>query len=189
MEKDPALIKEIKSAGMDIHHHGANRPPGKWLVERLKGKSWDEEVKIVLNYMTHDIDVETEEILPRPGGLKRMKKILSLDFFATGRFFEAPILYGTKRLGAKMCVGVKGNLGAERVIEEYKGKEPFFMVARVHEHDFFLKREGTTPGPPYGERIRESFLKLREDPFWVEETKSFSPQNYKRRYGRSTRRL
>lgn len=111
---EPNLIKIIKDAGMDIHHHGANRPPRPQLIDRIKGEDWNEDVGIVEEYELHDINPQTGQLLSAKGGLSKLKDYSDEGFFSTGRFFQSSILYVCKKFGAKMCVGLKDNTGVSR---------------------------------------------------------------------------
>lgn len=114
LSADPEIVQVIQKAGMDIHHHGANRPPFPQLIDRIRGEEWEYDVAIVRQYETHDIDIRTGKLLDSPGGLLEMKRWLDPNLFSTGRFFQASILYVCKELGAKMAVGLKQNSGADR---------------------------------------------------------------------------
>jgi hypothetical protein len=114
LAKDPQFVQRIREAGMDVHHHGANRPPRPPLIERIDGENWEQDVQRVREYETHDIDLRTGKILDASGGLYRMRDWLDSAFFSTGRFFQASILYVCKGFGAKMAVGLKDNTGGSR---------------------------------------------------------------------------
>ncbi len=109
---DPDFFSLLKREGMGIHHHGANRPPRPMPIQRCRGENWEEDVKAIMEYETHDLDPVTGRLLPSVGGLKGMREVLGLQPFSTGRFFKAPILYVAKTFGIKMGVGLEDNVGA-----------------------------------------------------------------------------
>lgn len=117
----PELFTQLQAAGMGIHHHGANRDPKPQPVQRARGQNWEEDVKAIREYETHDIDPKTGQLLPAVGGLKGLLELYKLPLFSTGRWVKAPILYVTKEFGLKMGVGLTENVGAPRPDAWYLG--------------------------------------------------------------------
>jgi len=107
----PATLNRLLNAGHAIHYHGANRPPYPQLVEQIRGENWEEDVATARTYEAEGINPATGEYV---GGIKAFREVFGRDPFATGRFFEASILYVDKELGARMAVGLKDNTGASR---------------------------------------------------------------------------
>ena len=109
---DPLLLDLIKNSGMALGHHGANRKPDPMLVNRIKGTNWQEDVKIVLDYESHALNPKTGELdLNQEGGLRKLQQLLDNRARSTGRFFQAPILYVTKRFGVQAMMGLQVNTG------------------------------------------------------------------------------
>jgi hypothetical protein len=110
---DPEFIRLLNQSGMPIAHHGANRPPKPMPIERVKGENWEEDVQAILDYESHALDPRTGKLdKTRVGGLKRMQQMFGNRIQATGRFFEASILYVTKQFGCRTMVGLKDGTGA-----------------------------------------------------------------------------
>ncbi|MEW6142221.1 MAG: hypothetical protein AB1597_03565 [Chloroflexota bacterium] len=113
LQLDPEFIRLLEEAGMPVAHHGANRPPKPMPIDRVKGESWEMDVQAILDYESSAIDPRTGELdKTEIGGLKRMQQIFNNRIQATGRFFQASILYAAKQFGCRMMVGLKGNTGA-----------------------------------------------------------------------------
>jgi hypothetical protein len=109
---DPEFIRLLNEAGMPVAHHGANRPPNPQPIHRVKGENWDEDVQAILDYESHALDPKTGTLdKTRIGGLKKMQQTFGDRIKATGRFFEASILYVTKLFGCQAMIGLKGNTG------------------------------------------------------------------------------
>ncbi len=112
---DPNIFSFMRSKGLRLHHHGANRPPDPNPIARVAGKSWDEAVRIIRDYETHDIDSKTGQLLMNiPGGREELIKMFQDSMLSDGRMLRAPIYYIEKVLGAKMGVGIQSNLNAEK---------------------------------------------------------------------------
>ncbi len=109
----PEVFEALKNAGMNINHHGTNRPPEPKPYQRIKGTDWEKDVQTITEYETHDIDPESGELISnRAGGRQGMKELLGIEPFSMGRFFQASLLYAHKQLGVKMAIGLRGNTGA-----------------------------------------------------------------------------
>ena len=109
---DPEFIRLLNEAGMPVAHHGANRPPSPQPIHRVKGENWQDDVRAILDYESHALDPRTGALdKTRVGGLKRMQEMFSNRVQATGRFFQASILYVTKQFGCRAMVGLKDNTG------------------------------------------------------------------------------
>ncbi|MEW6358802.1 MAG: hypothetical protein AB1696_20875 [Planctomycetota bacterium] len=108
----PELIRLINEAGMPVAHHGANRPPNPQPIHRVRGEDWDADVQAIMDYESHPIDPKTGALdKTKAGGLKKMQEMFGGRIAATGRFFEASILYVTKEFGCRAMIGLKGNTG------------------------------------------------------------------------------
>jgi hypothetical protein len=110
-EWSPQTVTRLLNSDHGINYHGANRPPYPQLVEQVKGKNWEEDVATVRTYEAQGVNPATGEHV---GGIAGFRQTFGQDPFATGRFFEASILYVDKEMGARMAVGLKGNTGASR---------------------------------------------------------------------------
>ncbi|MFQ6057708.1 MAG: hypothetical protein ACE5MB_02355, partial [Anaerolineae bacterium] len=104
-------ITHLLSSDHGINYHGANRPPYPQLVEQVLGEEWEQDVATAQAYEAQGINPATGEHV---GGIAAFREVFGQDPFATGRFFEASILYVDKEMGAKMAVGLKGNTGGSR---------------------------------------------------------------------------
>lgn len=110
---DPSLFDDIVELGMPIGHHGANRPPNPQPIHRVHGVDWLQDVAAMLEYESSAIDPRTGRLDPaRAGGLKMLQQITGGRVKATGRFFEASILFAAKQLGCESMIGLKENTGA-----------------------------------------------------------------------------
>lgn len=110
-EWSPETVARLLKSPHGINYHGANRPPYPRLIDQVHGEDWEEDVATVRTYEVEGINPATEEHV---GGLAAFRAVLGREPFATGRFFEASILYVNKDLGARMGVGLKDNTGASR---------------------------------------------------------------------------
>jgi len=110
-EWSPETLERLLHSGHGIDYHGANRPPYPQLVEQIKGEDWEEDVETAWTYEAEGVNPATGEHV---GGIAAFQKVFGQEPFATGRFFEASILYVDKRLGARMGVGLKDNTGGPR---------------------------------------------------------------------------
>ena len=110
---DPDFIRLLNERNIPVGHHGANRPPKPMPIERVKGENWEEDVRAILDYESHALNPRTGKLdRRREGGLKWMQKVFQGRIRATGRFFQASILYATKQFGCEGMIGLKGNTGA-----------------------------------------------------------------------------
>jgi len=110
---DPEFVQLLNEAAMPIAHHGANRPPNPQPIHRVRGEKWEDDVQAILDYESYALDPQTGELdRTKAGGLKQMQQMFDNRIQATGRFFEASILYVTKQFGCRAMVGLKGNTGA-----------------------------------------------------------------------------
>ncbi|HPA17218.1 MAG TPA: hypothetical protein PLU30_05690 [Verrucomicrobiae bacterium] len=110
---DPEFLRLLNDGGMPVVHHGANRPPRPQPIDRVRGESWDEDVQAIMDYESCAIDPGTGHLdKAQTGGLKMMQQMFGGRITATGRFFEASILYVTKQFGCRAMIGLKGNTGA-----------------------------------------------------------------------------
>ena len=104
-------ITRLLNSDHGINYHGANRPPFPQLVEQVQGQDWEADVATVRTYEAEGVNPATGEHV---GGIAAFREVFGQDPFATGRFFEASILYVDKEMGARMAVGLKGNTGGSR---------------------------------------------------------------------------
>ena len=112
-ETYPEVIRAVKEHGVAVGHHGANRPPHPTPMERVRDLPWEEAVAAALAYESHKLDPLSGEVDPSQlGGYQAMAEIFGQPPISTGRFFHAPILYAVRELGARMCVGLRENIGA-----------------------------------------------------------------------------
>lgn len=110
---DPEFLRMLGEAQMPVAHHGANRPPNPQPIHRVKGEDWERDVQAILAYESQALDPRTGQLdATRDGGLKRMQELLGGRVAATGRFFQASILYATKELGCRAMIGLSENTGA-----------------------------------------------------------------------------
>jgi hypothetical protein len=110
-EWSPETLERLLRSGHGINYHGANRPPYPQLIDLVRGENWEEDVATVRSYEAEGINPATGEHV---GGIAAFRNVFSQEPFATGRFFEASILYVDKELGARMGVGLRDNTGASR---------------------------------------------------------------------------
>src|SRR3990172_4707109 len=83
---DPNIFSFMRSKGLRLHHHGANRPPDPNPIARVAGKSWDEALRVIRDYETHDIDPKTGQLLMNiPGGREELIKMFQDSMLSDGR--------------------------------------------------------------------------------------------------------
>jgi hypothetical protein len=104
-------VERLLGSDHGINYHGANRPPYPQLINLVQGRDWEEDVATVRSYEAEGRNPATGEHV---GGIAAFHEAFGQHPFATGRFFEASILYVDKELGARMGVGLRDNTGASR---------------------------------------------------------------------------
>ena len=109
----PDIIQALNDSGDAILHHDTDGPPALSPVRLLKGRTWDDDVKTVVDFETHKVNPQTGEIIQaQSGGLGLMTQLFGARMSATGRFMRAPILAAEKQMGARACLGLAEDLGA-----------------------------------------------------------------------------
>lgn len=105
----PDLVKQLRASRHGLSYHGANRPPRPMLFRLVRGEDWQADTEIVYRYERDGVNPATGVHI---GGLAAFRKVFGRKPTSTGRFFEASILYVSKKMGARMGVGLQENTGA-----------------------------------------------------------------------------
>lgn len=118
---DPDLITRFKKETTSINQHGANIGPAPTPIDRVSERDWEEDVKTITDYESHDLSAYGRLVRIKEGGMKGLKNIFKVTPLSTGRFFSAPILKVEKDFGVKMCAGLKDDDGADSNQAWYMG--------------------------------------------------------------------